>query len=148
MGRSRFLREYKPSPKSMVRSRNTVPDQTTDTFHDAENVRGMDTPESILYMQSVHGNQAVMRYLAQRVPNVQRWKEPSSDSDVGGPPPNYGALLTPRLSGKAWYYEFPTSVSTDDLTEPFKTSAENFLKALTDAGATYKINATFRPVQR
>ena len=148
MGGSRFPREHKPTPKLTARSRNTASETSTDFFRGAEKNRGADTPEHILSMQVTYGNQAVLRYLAQRVPDVQRWKEPGPDSDVGGPPPNYAAPPAARLSGKAWYDDFPTSVSTDDLTEPFKTNAEHFLKALTDAGATYKINATYRPLQR
>ncbi|MHB8630003.1 MAG: hypothetical protein ACYDBJ_27415 [Aggregatilineales bacterium] len=146
MGGSRFAREHKPLPKSTARSRNTAP-ETTDIFRDAEKNRGMDTPEHILSMQATYGNQAVLRYLAQRVPAIQRQKEPGPDAGVGGPP-NNAAPPAPRLSGKAWYNDFPTSVSTDDLTEPFKANAIRFLKALTDAGASYTISATFRPIQR
>ncbi len=90
----------------------------------------------------MYGNQQVMRQL------VQRKAEPDSQSDKGGAPPGYAAPPTPQLSGRAWVAQFPTGVSTNDLKEPFKTSAENFLKALTNAGASYTINATFRPIQR
>ncbi len=147
MGSYRFPREYKPATQPPVRARNTAPEKGSDAFNIEENSLGMSTSRDILNMQAVQGNQAVLRRLAQGTPNVQRWSEPDEGSDRGGPPSGYGTA-EPKLSGKGWYDEFPTSVSTDDLTEPFKTNAKNFLNALTGAGATYKINATYRPPQR
>lgn len=145
---SEFRSERRPTPASNCISR--IKSENAEETHDLDVERPghKDTPAAILKMQAVQGNQAVLRYLAQRMPTVQRWKEPDESSDVGGPPPNYGDPGPPRLSGRAWYDDFPTSVSTDDLSEPFKTNATNFLKALADAGATYTINATYRPAQR
>src|SRR5262245_56402255 len=135
-----------PALKHQTRIKSANAEETSDL--DSATSDHVDTPATILRMQAAQGNQAVLRYLAQRAPNVQRWKEPDERSDIGGPPPNYGDPGPPRLSGGAWYDDFPTSVSTDDLTEPFKTNVTNFLKALSDAGATYTINATYRPPQR
>ncbi len=143
---SRFLREFKPAPKSTVQTK--AAEKTSSPSQNTENAHGTGAQAAILNMQSVHGNQAVMRQIAQGAPAVQRWKEPGPDGGEGGPPPNYGQLLAPRLSGRAWVADFPTGVSTDDLKGSFKTSAENFLAALTEAGATYQINATYRPPQR
>jgi hypothetical protein len=143
---SRFLRQYKPIPKPTVQAKNTTTEKTSDSFLDTGNTHNPNSPDAILNMQSVHGNQAVMRQLAQRSPTIQRRTEPGYGGSVGGvvyhdPPPA-------QLSGRTWVAEFPTGVSTDDLVGDFKTNAENFLQALTDAGATYQINATYRPPQR
>jgi hypothetical protein len=52
------------------------------------------------------------------------------------------------LSGAAWVARFPTSTSTLDLVDPFKTKATDFVAALRKAGATVTISATLRPAQR
>lgn len=52
------------------------------------------------------------------------------------------------LSGPDWCNQFPTSKSLDDLIDPFKTNCKNFIEALTKAGATVVIAATYRPVER
>jgi hypothetical protein len=52
------------------------------------------------------------------------------------------------LSGPAWVQQFPTSRSVDDLVDPFRTKVQNFLAALSDAGATVSIADTLRPPQR
>jgi hypothetical protein len=52
------------------------------------------------------------------------------------------------LSGLSWVEKFPTSTSTDDLTNPFKSNAKKFIAALKAAGATVSINATMRPKER
>lgn len=52
------------------------------------------------------------------------------------------------LSGPAWVQQFPTSRSVDDLVDPFRTNVQNFLAALSDAGAAVSIADTLRPPQR
>ena len=52
------------------------------------------------------------------------------------------------LSGLHWIEQFPTSRSTNDLTEPFRTKARNFIAALIAADATVVIGDTLRPPQR
>ena len=52
------------------------------------------------------------------------------------------------LSGASWVRQYPTSTSTSDLTQPFRTRVENFLSALQAAGASVTIEATLRPPQR
>ena len=52
------------------------------------------------------------------------------------------------LSGADWCSKFPNSTSVEDLKEPFRTAAKNFLAALNKAGATVTISATYRPPER
>jgi hypothetical protein len=52
------------------------------------------------------------------------------------------------LSGPAWVQQFPTSRSVDDLVEPFHTNVQNFLAALSAAGAAVSIADTLRPPER
>lgn len=52
------------------------------------------------------------------------------------------------LSGRAWTARYPTSNSTADLADGFRTKAERFLAALTAAGAARHISATLRPPKR
>ncbi len=52
------------------------------------------------------------------------------------------------LSGSSWVSQFPTSTSTSDLVDPFRTNANNFIGALQNAGASVSISATYRPPQR
>jgi plastocyanin len=56
--------------------------------------------------------------------------------------------MAKTLSGRSWVEKFPTSVSTDDLVEPFKSNVKKFLAALAAAGATVTIAATKRPKER
>lgn len=56
--------------------------------------------------------------------------------------------MAKTLSGPAWVQKFPTSTSTDDLVDPFKSNAKKFIAALQKAGATVSIGATLRPKQR
>lgn len=51
-------------------------------------------------------------------------------------------------SGMAWVSRFPTSTSLEDLKEPFKSSAKEFVEALRSAGITVRVNATYRPTER
>ena len=55
---------------------------------------------------------------------------------------------TRELSGAVWVQHFPGSKSPDDLKGSFKTAAKAFLTALSDAGASVTISATFRPPER
>jgi hypothetical protein len=52
------------------------------------------------------------------------------------------------ISGPDWVSQFPQSRSVDDLVEPFRDNVNRFLSALSDAGATVSIAATFRPPER
>jgi len=69
-------------------------------------------------------------------------------------PPSIGGPATPappsrkELSGRVWVSRFRGSASPDDLVPPFRDNVKRFLAALAEGGATYKISATFRPVQR
>jgi peptidoglycan hydrolase-like protein with peptidoglycan-binding domain len=69
-------------------------------------------------------------------------------------PPQTGVPVAPtpssgkELSGPAWVDRFPGSRSVDDLVPPFRDNVKKFLAALTEAGAGYRISATFRPVRR
>ncbi len=58
------------------------------------------------------------------------------------------ANITDELSGAQWVSRFPGSASTSDLTGQFRSSVENFIAALTQAGASVIISATLRPVER
>jgi hypothetical protein len=51
-------------------------------------------------------------------------------------------------SGTIWCGRFPTSYSTDDLIEPFRTRAEDFIDALKEGGVKLTISATLRPPER
>lgn len=51
-------------------------------------------------------------------------------------------------SGLAWVNRFPTSTSLDDLKEPFKSSAKEFVSSLKTAGIQVRVSATYRPVER
>jgi peptidoglycan hydrolase-like protein with peptidoglycan-binding domain len=52
------------------------------------------------------------------------------------------------LSGGAWVEQFRGSSSPDDLVSPFRENVKKFLAALAEAGASTRISATYRPVQR
>jgi hypothetical protein len=52
------------------------------------------------------------------------------------------------LSGIEWVAKFPGSRATSDLVEPFKSSVERFIAALTAAGAIVTITSTLRPPKR
>jgi len=69
---------------------------------------------------------------------------PASDNDDGKV--KVGAGCTP--SGAAWVQQFPTSSSTNDLVEPFRSNANKFIAALKAAGASVSIAATYRPAER
>ncbi|HYL77371.1 MAG TPA: hypothetical protein VEU96_24370 [Bryobacteraceae bacterium] len=52
------------------------------------------------------------------------------------------------FSGPYWVSKFPSSKSTDDLVEPFRTSAKRFIAALQAAQASVVVDDTYRPVER
>ena len=52
------------------------------------------------------------------------------------------------VSGAPWVAKFPTSTSTSDLKDPFKTNFEAFLRAMKEAGISMRITASHRPKQR
>jgi hypothetical protein len=58
------------------------------------------------------------------------------------------SIMGNEKSGLNWVNKFPTSTSLDDLKEPFKTSAKEFVAALKSAGISVKVNATYRPTER
>lgn len=51
-------------------------------------------------------------------------------------------------AGPAWCDQFATSQLLDALVEPFQTKAKAFLAALEAGGATYRVQATYRPPER
>ena len=51
-------------------------------------------------------------------------------------------------AGVAWVARYPTSVDVNDLVGSFRTSVNNFLSALQNAGASVSIAATLRPPER
>lgn len=53
-----------------------------------------------------------------------------------------------ELSGKAWVNKFPTSRDVEDLDPPFRDNVKRFLQAMTDAGCSITISATYRPRER
>lgn len=52
------------------------------------------------------------------------------------------------LSGISWVSKFPTSRDVEDLISPFRENVKRFLQALTDAGCSITISATYRPKER
>ena len=52
------------------------------------------------------------------------------------------------VSGPNWVIRFPTSASTVDLVEPFRTSVDRFIAALRAAHAAVIIGDTLRPPER
>lgn len=52
------------------------------------------------------------------------------------------------LSGPDWCSAYPTSKSTDDLVEPFRSKCKAFIDALQSAGATVTVADTYRPPAR
>lgn len=88
------------------------------------------------------------------VPQAQS-KSKATTASVGTTKNGTPAVVvsTPPVSGKeksglAWVNRFPTSTSLDDLKEPFKTSAKDFVGALRSAGVNVRISATYRPTER
>ena len=53
-----------------------------------------------------------------------------------------------RLSGASWVDEFPTGTSTDDLSPSFRDAVNSFISAITAAGGSVSISATYRPPER
>jgi D-alanyl-D-alanine dipeptidase len=53
-----------------------------------------------------------------------------------------------KPAGKDWVGRFPTSKSVSDLKGSFQGSVKKFIAALTKAGATVAISATYRPPER
>lgn len=51
-------------------------------------------------------------------------------------------------AGPAWCEKFPTSVSLEDLTSPFRENCKAFIAALEADGAKVAISATYRPAER
>lgn len=68
----------------------------------------------------------------------------------GARPPvvKFGDSVRCEVSGPNWVARFPTSTSTNDLIDPFRTSVNSLLTALNSAGASVSIAATYRPPQR
>jgi hypothetical protein len=53
-----------------------------------------------------------------------------------------------ELSGDQWVSRFTESAKLDDLIEPFQTNVRSFKSAIEAAGASVRISATYRPVER
>ncbi|OLL28256.1 hypothetical protein BTH42_28585 [Burkholderia sp. SRS-W-2-2016] len=51
-------------------------------------------------------------------------------------------------SGQVWCSRFLQSTNLDDLVEPFKTNAKQFIGALRNAGVSVRISTTYRPIER
>lgn len=51
-------------------------------------------------------------------------------------------------AGAQWCARYPTSISLDDLAEPFRANVTTFILALRAAGATVLVSATYRPPER
>jgi len=71
-----------------------------------------------------------------------------SAANPSGSPAAPAPAAGKELSGGVWVDQFRGSASPDDLATPFRDNVKKFLAALAEGGATYKISATFRPVQR
>ncbi len=67
---------------------------------------------------------------------------------VGDRAPTVVAVPERRLSGAAWWGEFPASTDIDDLAPPFRENVSAFVSALRSAGAGVTINNTVRPPER
>ena len=70
---------------------------------------------------------------------------------VGGVPGNGGASSQPatlEVSGLPWVARFPTSKSLSDLTAAFSSAVSRFIAAITAAGGSVAISATYRPPER
>jgi D-alanyl-D-alanine dipeptidase len=53
-----------------------------------------------------------------------------------------------ELSGAQWVARFPTSTAISDLTPSFQTAVNSFLAAITAAGGSVTVSATYRPAER
>lgn len=58
------------------------------------------------------------------------------------------ASVPRERSGVAWCSRFPGSRDVEDLADPFRTNAKNFIAAMQAAGVTVRPQATYRPKQR
>jgi hypothetical protein len=52
------------------------------------------------------------------------------------------------LSGSSWTSQFPNSSDTSTLADGFRQNADNFISALSGAGATVEVSSTLRPPER
>ena len=52
------------------------------------------------------------------------------------------------IAGVQWCKLFPTSVSLEDLIEPFASNCARFISALGEKGGVVRISATWRPAER
>ena len=53
-----------------------------------------------------------------------------------------------KLSGADWCKQFLQSTNLDDLVEPFRTNAKNFIAAIRAAKVSVVLSTTFRPIER
>ena len=58
------------------------------------------------------------------------------------------AVAAGEVSGTVWVQRFPGSTSVNDLEPVFRNNVNRFLAALRAAGASLRINSTFRPPER
>lgn len=72
--------------------------------------------------------------------------EPASGSTGNGVASPQGTKL--EVSGLPWVARFPTSKSLSDLTATFSSAVSRFIAAITAAGGSATISATYRPPER
>jgi D-alanyl-D-alanine dipeptidase len=53
-----------------------------------------------------------------------------------------------ELSGSQWVSRFPGSAAISDLAQPFQSNVSSFLDAISAAGGSVHISATYRPAER
>lgn len=70
------------------------------------------------------------------------------DETAESPAPDLSLLSGAHWQAKADAMGWDYSKSLDKLAEPFKTNAENFIKALEEGGATVEISTTLRSIER
>lgn len=58
------------------------------------------------------------------------------------------SIAAKELSGTLWVTRFLGSSAITELAEPFKSNANKFLTAISTAGGSARINATYRPPER
>jgi hypothetical protein len=90
-------------------------------------------------------------YTANTQTGVQTGTWQVSATSAPSPTPTSTSSACPAgttLSSAAWTEQFPDKALLTDLHEPFRTGATQFIAALTNAHAHFKVTSTLRPVQR
>ena len=122
-------------------------------FRNGEYLRGSSTSRELLAHELTHVVQQTGELqLSSKTALIQR--QGKKEEGEATPAVAEAAKTTPapdpqKLSGSHWTGIAEThSTSLEDLTDPFKTNAKNFIAAMETAGATVSINTTKRPIQR